>query len=273
MNVYDRMEEGPRASVWIFGALLGIAAAAFILFVSLSQVASPGAGERIMARTIASTTEIDSSIAGIQESLLEAATQSGQDPLPVPDFPIGVEVPRDVVVSGDSARLRDAILDRASQRMYDDGMGVWDNADPEASQNIATSSTAGAIRAAFTFIGPIPFLIYVALAVFSLITLAGLVLVVFLHASAPQRLTVIGGALLVAGAVSTLAALVLSLSASSIGGDGPYSDDLSAIMSDVVSAGLRNALIVTFFGGVLLAIGAGMRLFEQRQEVPLRRRI
>jgi hypothetical protein len=253
---------------WIIAAALALALIALVAFLSLAQVASSGAGKRIMARTTATMTEIDSAMPQIQESLREAADQSGVDPIPVPDFPVPVEVPRDIVISGNTEQIRDEILSRSADGMYDEGVSVWDDADPDASQNIARTSAAGGIRAALSLIGDTPRTVFLALTAIAALAAAALAVAFTLQMPALRRLTALGAALAAAGVPAAAGFLVVRLMTDAAV-DEPFGDALTVIAADAEDVGLRNSLIVAALGLALLALGTVGSALERGEKRPI----
>jgi len=262
------VEGTPRAQRWIIAAPLALALIAFIAFLSLAQVASGGAGKRIMARTIAAMTEIDSSMPQIQESLQEAADQSGVDPIPVPDFPVPVQVPRELVIAGDTGQLRDEILAQSANAMYEDGVSVWDDTDPDANQNISRSSAAGGIRAVLSLIGDTPSTIFLALTVIAAVATATLAIALAVQTNLLTGLRVLGAVLAAAGIPATLFVLIARIMTNAAG-DDPFGEALGDIAIDAEGVGLRNSLIVSALGLALLAIGAVGTAVAHRDNGPI----
>jgi hypothetical protein len=262
------VEGSSSAHRWIVGAALALALIAFIAFLSLFQVASSGAGKRIMARTTATMTEIDSAMPRIQESLQEAAGQSEVDPIPVPDFPIPVEVRRDIVISGSTQQIRDEILSRSADAMYDDGVSVWGDADPDASQNIARSSAAGGIRAALSLIGDTPRTVFLTLTAVAALATAALAIALVLQTTAMRGLRTLGVALAAAGVPAAAGFFVVRLMTDAAV-DEPFGNALTDIAVDAEGVGLRNALIVAGLGLTLLTLGAAGSALERRENRPI----
>jgi len=259
-----RIEPPAEANRWLLAAALAVAIVAFLAFFSAAQVASSGPGERVMARTIADMTEIDNAIPDIQASLREAADQSGVDPIPVPDFPIAVEVSRDTLLSADTDELRDEILTRSAARTYDDGVPVWDDTDPDAQQSIARSSTAGGMQAALGLVGPTPRVIFLALAIISTLGAAALTFALAAPMSALRRLTALGAVLTTAGMLAVLGALLLRL-ITRAAADDPFADSLADIALDAQNVGLRNAITTSALGLAFVALGVGGGILDERR--------
>lgn len=252
---------------WIIAAALALALVAFIALLSTAQVASSGAGRRVIARTVAAMTEIDDAMPDIQASLQDAADQSEVDPIPVPDFPIPVEVPRDIVIAGDRQRIRDEILSQSAERMYDDGVSVWDDTDPDASQDIARNSTAGGLRAALSLVGSTPRTIFIALAAIAGLGAAVLAFALTFPMSPLRRLTALGAVLVTAGIPAALVVLLIRL-ITSAAGDDSFGNALADIAVDADGVGLRNYVITSLLGIALLALGTGGTLLERRENGP-----
>ena len=131
------------ASQWLIGAVLAVVLTLFFLAISAVQLSSEGAGQRILRRSVAVSTNIDAILPDLQTALREQAQESDADPVRVPDFPIPVDIPRDDALSLTGAALRERVLRESAARIYEDGMATWAAADPESEQDIELVSTAG----------------------------------------------------------------------------------------------------------------------------------
>jgi hypothetical protein len=117
----------------------------FFLAVNAVQLSSEGAGQRLLRRDVAVSTNIDAILPDLQEALRERASAGDDDPVRLPDFPVALDIPRDEALTLEGEALRQRILDEAAERLYDDGMSAWASADPEGEREIETVSTAGAV--------------------------------------------------------------------------------------------------------------------------------
>jgi hypothetical protein len=134
------------ASQWLIGALLAVTLVLLFLAINAVQLSSEGTGQRLLARNVAVTTNIDAILPDLQGALWEEAQEGDEDPLRVPDFPIPVELSRDEALSLQGAALRERILEEAAARLSEDGMWAWAAGDPEAEQDIELVSVTGALR-------------------------------------------------------------------------------------------------------------------------------
>jgi hypothetical protein len=133
-------------SQWAIG--FALAALLTMLFVAISavQLSSEGAGQRLLRRSIAVSTDIDAVLPDIETALQESARAGSGETVRVPDFPIPVDLTRDEALSLEGPALRGRILSEASERLYEDGMSAWSAGDPGARQSIETISVPGALK-------------------------------------------------------------------------------------------------------------------------------
>jgi len=140
-------EAGPPLVRIAFQWLLGAALVAILtgLFVGINavQLTSRGTGERLLRRAVAVTTDIDAILPDLEANLEQAARDSGEATVRVPDFPIPVDLEREEAGDLKGAELRRRILDQSARRLYDDGMSAWGAADPDSRRDVETISTAG----------------------------------------------------------------------------------------------------------------------------------
>lgn len=132
-------------SQWFAGAVLAVVLTALFFSINAMQLTSEGVGERLLARHVAVTTNIDEILPELEEGLHEEAQAGGEEPVRLPDFPIVVEFPRQEAASLEGPALRARILEEASDRLYREGTSAWAGADRTGTQDIELVSTAGAI--------------------------------------------------------------------------------------------------------------------------------
>jgi hypothetical protein len=116
------------------------------LAVNAVQLSSDGAGQRILRRSVAVSTNIDAILPDLQAALREQAPESDADPVRLPDFPIPVDIPRDDALSLEGTALRERILNESAARLYEHGMSAWAEADDKGKQDIELVSTAGLLE-------------------------------------------------------------------------------------------------------------------------------
>jgi len=134
------------ASQWLVGVVLAVTLALLFLAINAVQLSSEGAGQRLLGRSVAISTNIDAILPDLQAALREEAQEGEADPVRLPDFPIPVELSRDEALSLEGTALRERILEEAATRLYQDGMSAWAAGDPEAEQDIELISVTGALQ-------------------------------------------------------------------------------------------------------------------------------
>lgn len=134
------------ASQWLIGISLAVMLTLTLLALSAVQLSEDGAGQRLLRRSVAVSTNLDAILPDLQAALRERARDSDEETVRLPDFPIPVELPRDEALSLEGPELRERILREAGALIYDDGMSAWAAADPEAERSIESISIAGAIN-------------------------------------------------------------------------------------------------------------------------------
>ncbi len=134
------------ASQWLVGALLAVTLALLFLAINAIQLSSEGAGQRLLGRSVAVSTNIDAVLPDLQATLREEAQERESDPIRVSDFPIPVDLSRDEALSLEGTAFRERILEEAAARLYRDGMSAWEEDEPKGEQDIELISITGALR-------------------------------------------------------------------------------------------------------------------------------
>jgi hypothetical protein len=245
--------------------LIGFSLVVFISMLSLAQASSSSAGSRMLARTAATITDLDAALPGIESTLRESASQTAQDPVTVPNYPIPVQIPRDEALTLTGADLRDHILTASGDAQYDSGAAVWADADSEASQQIGRGSPAGVVRLGIGLVGDTQHTLFLVLA--AVAALATLVFAATLTAqmTALRRLVTLGAIVVASAFPALLVALLIGVVLPSFGG-GQFTDDLLDITVDAESVAVRNFLIVSLLGLAVAATGIIATSIETRAE-------
>ena len=131
-------------SQWLIGVALAVLLTLFFVAISAVQLSSEGAGQRLLRRSVAVSTQIDAVLTDLQTALRERAREGSGETVRVPDFPVPVDLTREEALRLEGPALRERILSEASDRLYEDGMSDW--ADPDARQSIETISVPGALK-------------------------------------------------------------------------------------------------------------------------------
>jgi hypothetical protein len=252
---------------WLSGILLALCLMALFLVVNAYQLTDAGTAQRILARAVATITEIDALLPAIRADLAEA-TQSGDSPtVTVPLFPVPVELTRDEAAAMSTAELRSRLLDTAAERAYREGMSVFALGDPQAKQDIDPISPEGGVKRGLGFLSDnnhsaLRIAIWV-LGGFSVVMGA----LMLLSTKGMGRITALGACLLGAALPSLVAAVGIRWGFRSASED--QNDYLLARLlslgNDTARLPLRNYTILCLLGLGVVVVGLTLVLLETRQ--------
>jgi len=254
------------ASQWLVAAFLALTLAAFFFFLTAFQVSSDGTAHRILRRGVAITTDIDAILPQVTTDLHAAAQTSDQDSVRVPNFPVPVEIPKEEAVRIEGEELRQRLLDKSADRIYDDGMSAWAQSDTASNQNIARFSTAGGLNRAFGLVTEKWNTVYlIATALFGFLSLV-LAALLWLNLKSYLRLLALGAATATAAVISLAGAVAVrfALRTAETAAD-PFEKDLLDLGVDTVWLFIRNYLILSLLGFAVLAVAALFAWWDSRR--------
>lgn len=245
------------ASQWLIAALLTAALAALFVLIAAVQLSSEETGTRAHRRSVATLTEIDRLIPGIEAELDQMKVASGETVL-VPGFPIPVQLTSDEVRTLRGAELRERILDSSAALLYEDDMENWAAADPNAVQRIDRLSAAGAIKTGMGMAGDswnTRFLILaVLLGVLAFLLAAGLMLAI---RDWNMRLVALGSVVVAAGLPCLAAAIGVRFGFKTAQTDAdPFVTEMLDLGIDSVWVPIRDYLTLSALGFVVAGLGA-----------------
>ena len=253
------------ASQWLVAALLAVTLAAFFFFLTAFQVSADGTAHRILRRGVAITTDIDAILPQVTTDLHAAAQTGDQDPLRVPYFPVPVDIPKEEAARIEGEDLRQRLLNRSADRLYDDGMSAWAQSDTESNQNIARFSTAGGLHRAFGLVTQKWKSVYLgAAALFGFLSLI-LAAILWLNLKSYLRLLALGAATATAAVISLAAAVAVRFALRTAETEAdPFEKELIDLGVDVVWLFIRNYLVLSLLGFAVLAIAAFFAWWQAR---------
>ena len=230
-------------------------------------MSSDGTAHRILRRGVAITTDIDAILPQVTTDLHAAAQTSDQDSVRVPNFPVPVEIPKEEAVRIEGEELRQRLLDKSADRIYDDGMSAWAQSDTASNQNIARFSTAGGLNRAFGLVTEKWNTVYlIATALFGFLSLV-LAALLWLNLKSYLRLLALGAATATAAVISLAGAVAVrfALRTAETGAD-PFEKDLLDLGVDTVWLFIRNYLILSLLGFAVLAVAAFFAWWDSRKD-------
>ena len=252
---------------WLSGILFALCLMALFVIVNAYQLTNADTAQRILARAVATITEIDALLPAIREDLTESLQSSDSPTVTVPLFPVPVELTRDEATAISTPELRSRLLDTAAERAYREGMSVFALGDPQAKQHIDPISPEGGVRRGLGFLSDNN---HSALRI-ALFVLGGLSVVtgalVLLSTKGLGRVTALGACLLGAAVPSLVVAVGIRWGFRSTAED---QDDyllarLLSLGNDVTWLPLRNYTILCLLGVGIVLVGLTLVLLETRQ--------
>lgn len=252
---------------WLSGILLALCLMALFLVINAYQLTEADTAQRILARAVATITEIDALLPAIRADLTDAV-QSGDSPtVTVPLFPVPVEMTREEATAISTPELRSRLLDTAAERAYREGMSVFALGDPQAKQDIDPLSPEGGVKRGLGFLSDNTHsALRIAIWVLGSLSvlLGGLVL---LSTKGLGRITAVGACLLGAAVPSLVVAVGIRWGFRSTAED---QDDyllaqLLTLGNDAAWLPLRNYTILCLLGLGIVVVGLTLVLLETRQ--------
>ncbi len=245
----------------LLAVFFAISVLLLVAALSARQATQPAPARRVLVAGIASLTDIDLLLAENGSDLKRQAEADGGDTFRLPGYPIDIALSRNEVTRLSQRELRELILARSAAVVYAEGLKAFDQT---GRQSLSLFSAQGALDFAVGRISKdTNNTASVATAVLTVLT-AILALAVLVRGEGYRRLRTVGLAV-VAGAVpGFLIVLLLRVVANNVGGDDPFVRELREIVRTLLAVALRNYLVVTILGAVILALGPAFGLLQQR---------
>ncbi len=150
------------------GALLALNLGLLLFALSFSNATAEGPAKRSLSHSIAILTEIDAYLDDNLEQLQAAQAEDG--PLSLPDFPIELELTVEEIGSADRGEIRDLLLSRSAERVYDEGMSAFQTDE----QGVGFFSPQGVVRTGMNLFRTTPHNIVAVLTILLAVVAAGL---------------------------------------------------------------------------------------------------
>ncbi|MGE5596707.1 MAG: hypothetical protein ACM3S1_11820 [Hyphomicrobiales bacterium] len=246
---------------FMIGALLAIAVFLLTLTVSCRQATDEARARNVLEAGIATLTDIDQLIADDRDDLEQLAEATDGRTVAIPGYPLDVQLTTDEVANLSDAELRDVILARSSQLVYDRGVDAFDRT---GNQSLSTFSAQGMLE---RLVGQVSSttheragLASVVLAIIAAVL--GLFLV--LRSEGFRKVRNPGIAILVGGGAVFLLALFVRFMGNRVGGSDPFVDRLRDIAETLIEVPMRNGLIVALFGAFVAVLGPFLSVLSER---------
>ncbi len=257
------------ATVWVAAFILALFLAAFFLTLTAFQLTSDDTGQRILRRSVAISTDIDTVLPAIETDLAAAIAEGDSATVTVPGFPIPVELTREEAATLRGPGLRERILDVAAQRLYDDGGSAWAAGDLDAKRDVERVSTAGAIDYGLGFIrnstNTVLLIVAVLLAII-VVVLAGVLLLILPW---DMRILIAGGVTVFAALPSLAGAVALRFVFRTADGEGDtFVEGMLDLGVDAMWVPIRGFLVLSLFGVALILVATLLLWWTSRLTPP-----
>lgn len=221
------------------------------------QITSEEQAKSSLRTATAALTEIDLLLARHEEDIQSQMNQSGTgEEIIIPDFPIGLGLTQADVAGMELAELRELVLDRSADRLYEDGTEAL-RPTAEGAGSVGVFSVAGFTDRALGMLTSSNHTRFgIATAVFGVIAVA-LAVGAAMAGRGWGRLGTIGVIALLAGGGVALAAALVRVYASTESDDLVESAMLS-ITNDHATVALLNGAAVAVAGFTLVVLAAGL---------------
>ena len=257
------------ATVWVAAFVLGLFLAAFFLTLTAFQLTSDNTGQDILRRAVATSTDIDAVLPGIEADLDAAAAEGDSPTVTVPGFPIAVELSREDAATLRGAGLRERILDEAAQRLYDDGGSAWAADDLEARRDIERVSTAGAIDYGLGFIRNSTNTVLLIVAILLAIIVVGMAGILLVILPWDMRILIAGGVTVFAALPALAGAVALRfVFRTADGEDDLFVEGMLDLGVDAMWVPIRGFLVLSVFGIALILIATLLLWWTSRLSPP-----
>lgn len=262
--------EHRNSAKWLMGLLLFASLVITLITLQLFQATAEGTSERSLRRAVAALTEVDLLLDRNFPELQErAAGARPGETVQLRDFPIEVQLDPDQVETASAAQVRETLLDRSGEALYQDGTGVL-RESAQSRREVARFTIAGVTDRGLGFLRERnhDFLLWVLVAMSAVsLVLAGVFVAM---CRGFGRLTGPGFVILAAGAtVLVFGAIVWSYA--KLGGGNEYVEqEFLRITSELAWIPLRDGAAFVVLGLLLLLLGfAGAAWTSRSSEAPL----
>ncbi len=245
-----RPPSGPRTAL---GILVGALFWLLLILFSSAQVTSPGPGQALLSRAIAALLDLDAALPYLVTSLHQQAQEASQPIVQVPDYPVPIEVDRDMALAMDQMQLRALLLDETARRVYDQGMGIL--AEDEG-RSLDPFSAPGLIDRGLGLIREEVHLWLTVATIVVVIAWAGIAWSATAGLKWPTRLLLWGGTMAAGALTLVLTALLARVAMKALqAGSDPLIRELWQVGLDASSLFLRNALATSALGSASSLLG------------------
>jgi hypothetical protein len=252
---------------WTLGVLLALDLGVLLVTLSFANVTAEGPAKRSLRHSLAILTEVDAYLDDHFETLQQEASQSPEQTVTLPDFPVPVTFTPAEIGANDREGFRALLLTRAADRLYEDGVSLLQE---DRGTEVSFFSPQGALRGGMNFLRPTPHGVLSALTI-ALAAAAG-VLALGLMATGRGYGRLLGlGLSAFVGAAPVLALAVAVryiLRVAADGVDDYLAREFLTLGQELTWAPIRNGIIFSVGGAVFLVAGATLARWSDSRSRP-----
>ena len=256
----------PRATKWLFGALLALDIALLLFALAFANITAQGPATRALGQSVAILTEVDAFLDEHYQPLQLEAQQTKDTTLTLRDFPLAVTFSPREITNTDRQQFRQLLLQRAAALLHDDGMAAF---RADRSSEIDSLSPQGAVRAGLDLLRPRPHRIFTSLTIAFAVIAAILAATLALSTRGAGRLAALGVSLFFSSAgfliLAVAARYVMRVAAD--GTDDYLSGEFLQLGQELTWAPIRDGIIFSVGSAVLLVGGSLLAFWADRGRV------
>lgn len=253
---------------WATGILLVLSLLSLLVALGLAQLTAEGPAKRTLRRSVASLTEIDTLLDESYEELQQEAREDEEAALRLKDFPVQVSLSAEEVLELSRSELRELLLDRSAERLYDEGMSAFREEGADlGEEGMGFFSTQGAVWNSLGFLRDN---VHEALRVV-VASLVGICLVLVLALALLGRgfgrLASVGAALSAAAIPFLVGAVAIRFALRLVSDEGEeyLVRELTRIGEEIAWIPIRDSIAFTVLGMSFLVAGTVLALWADRQ--------
>ena len=244
-----------RRARWPLGGLLVLDLVILLFVLSLANVTAEGPAQRSLGQSLAILTEIDAFLDDHLETLRLEAEQTEAASVVLPDFPVQVSISTEEILTSEREEIRALLLARSAERIHAEGVTVLREG---RGAEISFFSPQGALRSGMDFLRPTPHRVLMRLTIALAALAALLTLGLTLASRGYGRLLALGLSIFLAATPFLVLAVAVRFAfrLAADGLDDYFASEFLELGQELTWAPIRNGIIFTIGGGVMLAAGA-----------------
>ena len=236
--------------------LLGLDIAVLLVMLSFANITSDGPAKRALGQTFAVLVEIDAYLDQHEPAIRQQPNQSFE-PVPLPDLPIELSLSADEARNDAPAVLRQLIIERAAQRLHDDGAAALRDGQPASEGRF---SLPGVVGSGIDLLRPAPHRALAILTLVFAVAAAALALGLALTTRGYRRLWAVGLSAFLASVPFLALAIGLrfTLRIAAHGTDGYLAREFLGLTQELTWAAIRDGTIFVVGSGAIALAGLGL---------------